>query len=304
MTQKINKILAGCFIALSLALISSIAMAASVPGRIVGADVKMRKAPGTSSGIITKLTNSNVSVVDKSNGWYKISFNKKTGWVSGKNLKLLTGKGTITSNGVNFRKSAGTAGKVISVLKKNTSVQVLDSVKGWNKVKIGSKVGYVSSKFVKATGSAGNAAPAKTSRSASVSVFSISDVSDDNTVSDVINYAKEFVGVRYVYGGTTPNSGFDCSGFIGYVYKKFGVKLNRTAASMYSNGVKVSKTTLKAGDLLFFDASARRGSGEIDHAGIYLGGNTFIHASSSNGEVRIQKLSEYKGTYIGAKRVF
>jgi cell wall-associated NlpC family hydrolase len=72
---------------------------------------------------------------------------------------------------------------------------------------------------------------------------------------------------------------------------------------MYSNGSKVSKRELQAGDILFFDASSRKASGTIDHAGIYLGSDTFIHASSTNGEVRIQKLSEYRGTYIGSKRV-
>jgi cell wall-associated NlpC family hydrolase len=119
----------------------------------------------------------------------------------------------------------------------------------------------------------------------------------------VVSYAKGFIGVKYVYGGDNPQNGFDCSGLIGYVYKKFSVNLNRSAEAMYSNGTRVSKGELKAGDLLFFDASSRKASGEIDHAGIYLGGDTFIHASSSNGEVRIQKLSEYRGTYIGAKRV-
>ncbi len=118
----------------------------------------------------------------------------------------------------------------------------------------------------------------------------------------VVDYAKEFVGVRYVYGGTSPN-GFDCSGFIGYVYKNFGIKLARSAENMYSNGIKVSRNSLKAGDILFFDASSRNRAGAIDHVGIYLGGDNFIHASSSKGSVRIQKLSQYKGLYIGAKRV-
>ncbi len=118
----------------------------------------------------------------------------------------------------------------------------------------------------------------------------------------VVDYAKEFVGVRYVYGGTSPN-GFDCSGFIGYVYKNFGVKLARSAQNMYSNGKKVPREALKAGDILFFDASSRNRAGAIDHVGIYLGNDNFIHASSSKGSVRIQKLSQYKGLYIGAKRV-
>jgi cell wall-associated NlpC family hydrolase len=189
------------------------------------------------------------------------------------------------------------------------SVEILGTVKGWNKVKIGSKVGYVASKFVTSenitsTDKSIVKSTAKPTAKSSRSMNALDlDVSIENSVeSKVVNYAKEFVGVNYVYGGNSPH-GFDCSGFISYVYKNFGINLNRSAESMYSNGTKVSKSSLKAGDLLFFDASSRKASGAIDHAGIYLGGGRFIHASSSNGEVRIQKLSEYRGTYIGAKRV-
>lgn len=297
MIRKINKVIAGYVLAFSLVFVSTSAMAATIPGKIVGTDIKIRKAPNISAGIITKLSNSSVSVVDKSNGWYKISFNKKIGWVNDDYLKLLTTKGTINANGVNFRVSGSTKGKVISTLKKQTSVEILDTIKGWNKVKIGSKVGYVASKFVTAKNITSTA---KASRSMNALAL---DISNENSVeSKVVNYAKEFVGVNYVYGGNSPH-GFDCSGFIGYVYKNFGVNLNRSAEGMYSNGTRVSKSELKAGDLLFFDASSRKASGAIDHAGIYLGGDRFIHASSSNGEVRIQKLSEYRGTYIGAKRV-
>ncbi len=297
MKQKITKALAGCIIAMIFAFASTAVMAATMPAKVVGTSVKMRKAAATSSSIVTKLTNAKVTVTDYSKGWYKISYNKKTGWVNGNYVKLQSVKGVINANGVNFRKSAGTSSKVISSLKRSTSVQILDVAKGWNKVKIGSKVGYVSSKFVNTS-----SASTKTSRSANVVAFAA--IEDDGSVnSKLIAYAREFEGIRYVYGGTNPQTGFDCSGFVGYVYKKFDVKLNRSAQGMYSNGVRVAKAQLKPGDILFFDASSRKASGQIDHAGIYIGGDTFIHASSSNGKVREQKLSEYRGTYIGAKRV-
>ncbi len=302
MIRKINKVLTGCIIAITLASVSTIAMAAAVPAKIVGVKVNIRKGPKTSSDIITKLSNSRVSVVDKTYAWYKISFNGKTGWVNDNYLKLIPTNGTINANGVNFRKSASTSGIIIKSLKKQPSIQILDTINGWNKIKVGSQVGYVSSKFVVVNSSTAKSTSLKTSRSmATVSLTANND--DDSVYSKVIDYAKEFNGVKYVYGGDNPHIGFDCSGFIGYVYKKFGVTLNRSAEAMYSNGTRVSKSQLKAGDLLFFDASSRKASGAIDHAGIYLGGDTFIHASSSNGEVRIQKLSEYRGTYIGAKRV-
>ncbi len=295
MTGKITKVLVGCIFAFSFVLVCSVAMAASQAGQIQGTSVNVRKDPNTSASVITKLSNERVAVLDKSSGWYKISFEGKTGWVSNDYIKVLTTKGSINANGVNFRESASTDSKVISSLKKGTSIQILDTLTEWHKIKVGSKVGYVSKKFVS---SAANST--KTSRSTEAATFV--DDGDDSQIGRVIAYAKQFIGVRYVYGGKSP-SGFDCSGFVGYVFKKFGVSLNSSASSMYSNGVRVSKTTLRAGDLLFFDASSRKSAGAIDHVGIYLGNNQFIHASTSKGKVLIQSLSEYRGTYIGAKRV-
>lgn len=299
MSDKVSKIIVGFIFSFAFVLVCQLAMAASQPAQIQGTKVNVRTSPNTSSGIITKLSNSGVSIVDKSNSWYKISFSGKTGWVNSDYIKALTIKGEINSNGVNFRQSASTSGKIISSLSKGTDIEILDTLSGWHKVKFNSKIGYIADKFVVAAGTT-----VKTSRSTTAVTKQLEavDVSDDSVAKKVIAYAKKLVGVPYVYGGSSP-SGFDCSGFIGYVFNNFGIKLNRSAASMYSNGKKVSKNALKAGDLLFFDASSRKASGEIDHAGIYLGNDLFIHASSSNGEVKIQSLSEYPGTYIGARRV-
>jgi cell wall-associated NlpC family hydrolase len=294
MYLKISKVLVACVFAFSLVLVCSVAMAASQSAKIVGTKVNIRTSPNTSAGIVTKLSNSSVSIIDKVDGWYKISFNGKTGWVSSDYIKVLSKKATINADGVNFRSSANTDAKVIDTLSKGTRVEILDTKSGWHKVKVGSKVGYVASKFVTSAKSS-----VKTSRSITAEAF---DASDDSQGNDVTSYAKRYVGVRYVYGGKSPN-GFDCSGFVGYVYRHFGVSLNSSAESMFSNGVRVSKSGLRAGDLLFFDAAARKSAGEIDHVGIYLGGDKFIHASTSNGRVLIQSLSGYHGTYIGAKRV-
>lgn len=299
MTGKISKVLVGCIFAFTLVLICSVAMAASQPAQIIGTKVNVRSTPDTSSSIVTKLSNSRVSVVEKSDGWCKISFSGKTGWVSSDYIKVLAVKGMINANGVNFRETDSTSGKVIDSLKQGTSVEILDTLSGWHKVKVGSKTGYIVTKFVTIADTA-----VKSSRSTTAVTLTETDVddSDNSLVSKVIDYAKKYVGVRYVYGGKSPK-GFDCSGFVGYVYEEFGVKLNNSSASMYSNGTKVSKSALKAGDILFFDASSRKASGVIDHVGIYMGGNKFIHASTSNRKVIIQSLSEYHGKYIGARRV-
>ena len=112
--------------------------------------------------------------------------------------------------------------------------------------------------------------------------------------SDVCSYAKKYLGSSYVYGGTSP-SGFDCSGFTQYVYKNFGVSLNRTAESQASNGTAVSKSNLQAGDLVIFTS----------HVGIYLGDGTFIHAANPKKGVVITSMSDsyYTKNYITARRV-
>lgn len=299
MSGKISKIITGFIFSFALFLVSPAVMATAQPAQIQGTKVNVRTSPNTSSAIITKLSNTRVSVVDKSNSWYKISFSGKTGWVNSDYIKVLTLKGEINANGVNFRQSANTSSKMLDTLSKGTNVEVLDTLSGWHKVKVNSKIGYIADQFI---ASAGTVAKSSRSTTAVTKPLEAVDASDDSVAKKVIAYAKQLAGVPYVYGGSSP-SGFDCSGFIGYVFKNFGIKLNRSAADMYLNGKKVSKNALKAGDLLFFDASARKASGQIDHAGIYLGNDQFIHASSSNGKVRIQKFSEYPGTYIGARRV-
>ena len=115
--------------------------------------------------------------------------------------------------------------------------------------------------------------------------------------SAVISTAKSFMGVPYVWGGTTP-SGFDCSGYIQYVLGKNGISVPRTAAEQYKVGTSVSKSNLRTGDLVFFTTYKEGPS----HLGFYLGEGKFIHASSSKG-VTISSLSSdyYSSRYIGAK---
>ena len=113
----------------------------------------------------------------------------------------------------------------------------------------------------------------------------------------LINYAKSLIGVPYQWGGTTP-SGFDCSGFIYYVFQKSqGITLPRTTALLYSNtGLKVSSPS--KGDLVFFNTD---GSG-VSHVGIYIGNNQFIHASSSKGIIITDMDNSYWAPkYLGAK---
>jgi len=121
---------------------------------------------------------------------------------------------------------------------------------------------------------------------------------------DVLFRALGLVGTPYRYGGNTPDSGFDCSGLIGYVYHDAaGITLPRSTRELIAlPGAYIKRDELAAGDLLFFATSGR---GKVSHAGIYVGEGRFVHAPSSGGTVRLDSLSAryWQNSYLNAKRV-
>lgn len=118
----------------------------------------------------------------------------------------------------------------------------------------------------------------------------------------VVDLSRSLLGIRYRWGGTSPKSGFDCSGFISYVAKSMDVELPRTSFEMFRVGQPVPRDQLRPGDLVFFNTYAAGAS----HAGIYLGNGQFIHANSTGGRVRITDLESayYARRYLGARRIF
>lgn len=118
-------------------------------------------------------------------------------------------------------------------------------------------------------------------------------------VKELLAYAKQWLGVPYRYGGSTPQA-FDCSGFTAYVYQYFGYRLPHSSVGQAQLGVGVSKDQLAPGDLLFFNTVGTR----ISHVGIYLGEGIFIHASSGKGQVTTSCLNRayYEKRYVCARR--
>ena len=113
----------------------------------------------------------------------------------------------------------------------------------------------------------------------------------------VVSIALQYLGVPYVWGGSSPSTGFDCSGFIMYVFAQVGVSLPHHAASQYAYGVPVPREQLAPGDLVFFDG--------LGHAGIYIGGGQFVHAPHTGDVVKISSIYEswYASTWVGGRRL-
>ena len=148
----------------------------------------------------------------------------------------------------------------------------------------------------------------KKSNSKKSTKYSIKDIIFSGTNSKksmkIIKLAKNKLGRRYVWGAVGQKNTFDCSGLTSYVCKKNGIKIPRRAIEQSKYGKYVSRKDLKPGDLIFFDTSKRR-KGYVNHVGIYLGNNKFIHASSAKKKVVITSLNKnfYSQRFKGGRRV-
>jgi len=110
----------------------------------------------------------------------------------------------------------------------------------------------------------------------------------------VVRYARTFVGVHYRYGGESPRTGFDCSGFVRFVYRHFGIDLPHYSVAQFGLGRRVARGGLRPGDLVFFSG--------LGHVGMYVGKGRFIHAPRTGRTVTVQPLAAH-GRYVGARRI-
>lgn len=119
---------------------------------------------------------------------------------------------------------------------------------------------------------------------------------------NTLDRALDFIGIRYKRGGSSPETGFDCSGFVSYIYNEtLGLVLPHNAKAISEEGERVEKTDLKPGDLVFFNTMRRA----FSHVGIYLGDNLFVHAPRSGARVRIEDMTDryWSRRFNGARRV-
>lgn len=233
--------------------------------------------------------------------------------------------GYVSTDGLRVRKGPSTDTEEITSLSKNDKVEIIGQTGKWYKINLDGEIGYVSAKYISDTKVADT-----TSRSGNTlkneQVLEQTEQKQEETPivgetpiveetpkenapstsgttgASVVEYAKKYLGYKYVSGGASPEKGFDCSGFTLYVYKHFGISLNRTSGAQINNGVAIEKSDLQPGDLVLFNNDANT---KIGHVGIYVGDGNFIHASNPSDGVKITTLTSgyYHKRYVGARRV-
>lgn len=270
------------------------ASSVSGTGTVNGTGVRLRSGPGTSYAILGSYdTGAAMTVTGESGDWYKVSCNGKSGYIYKTYLTLggstaaSSGSFTVTAisdtaataiSAVHMRSGPATSYTSQRVLSAGTSVTITGESGSWYRVAYNGSVGYVYKTYLSTSSSASSSEGAR-----------------------IVAEAKKYLGVPYVYGGTS-TSGFDCSGFVYYVYRQCGYSITRTSTAQNGNGTYVSRDSLQPGDIIIFYNSAMSA---IGHSGIYIGDGQFIHASSGSGKVVISSLSStyYNSHYYSARRV-
>ena len=292
-------------------------------GFTTGSGLRLRSTASTSGAVIDSANkNEAVVILEKSGDWYKVIYDLQEGYMHGGYLTVSStenaelGYGKVNTTKVNLRSGPGTSHGVVDTASKGEKAYIIGINNGWYRVIYGQHVCYVRSDYLDLTETPyENRSSAKSpkfyrggkSLGTEPSAAALNGTSSSAkpgsakvTGDEIVAKAKQYLGVPYKYGGTSP-SGFDCSGFVYYVFRNLGININRTQANMYAQGTPVKKSDLKPGDLVFFQNTYKAG---ISHVGIYVGNGQFIHSPSSGKVVSYANLnsSYYTSHYYGAAR--
>ena len=195
--------------------------------------------------------------------------------------------GITTASVLNVRSGPGTDYQVLGQFRRGSYVDVAAVQPGWIRVSFRDGYAYLSSDFVMV-------------RTGPIPARSIDTY---GTAAQVVEFAKRYLGTPYRWGGTTP-AGFDCSGFMLYIFRNFGVTLNRVAHDQRRNGTPVARADLRPGDMVFF--YPRAGATTVSHVGLYVGGGYMIHSPSTGNVVRFTSINSANrvSRFAGARRIF
>lgn len=252
---------------------------------ISSGNLNIRQEASTDSEVVGILTNHNAcELLEDAGDWYKVTSGKVTGYVS--KQYLVTGAeaeaiaqqeiktvATVNTETLNVRADKSTEAAVLSQVGNSEAFTVNSIADGWVEISVDDSVGYISQDYV-------------TVAQALPTAKTIEQVKYGDGVSDVrasvVSYALQFVGNRYVWGGTSLEKGVDCSGFTMRILGKYGISLPHSSKAQPSYGTKISASEAKPGDLFFY------GSGRsISHVAIYIGNGQIVHASNKRDGIKV-----------------
>ena len=247
--------------------------------------VYVRKSASTGCKAIGKLHRGSAgTILGKKGAWVKISSGSLKGYVKKEYLatgadaeKLAEKYGTkyaVLKKGtsvLNVREEKNTSSDIVTQLPEGKRYTVKSENADWCKVKVKGKSGYVAKEYVHKKYGFKEAKSLKKKTKETVRSYA-----SENKAESLISYAKQFIGNKYVWGGTSLTNGTDCSGFTLRVFQKFGYSLPRTSAEQAGCGSSVKLSELKPGDLVFY----KRG-GRVHHVAIYIGGGQIVHAAGA-----------------------
>lgn len=246
---------------------------------VVDGNLNVRQTPGMDGAVVGKMTNyAACEIIGEENGWYKITSGNLEGYVSAE--YIITGEEalivaqdeaklmvTVTTETLNVRKGPSTDTSKITTVSKDADLYVLEVLDGWIKIQLDNNEGYISSEYVNIN--------KKLKTGDTLKELQYGEGISETRV-NLVNFALQYVGNRYVWGGESLTYGVDCSGFTMKVYEQFGVYLPHYSGSQPGYGTRISASEAKPGDLFFYASGSR-----IDHVAIYIGNGQIVHAASS-----------------------
>lgn len=256
--------------------------------------LNVRKEPGEDQELAGKMPkNAGCEILGTEGDWTKIKSGKVVGYVKSEYLlegaearakadEVATNMAVCNSGGLYVRSEPNTNCPILTQIAEGEELEVVEVLEGWVKIMLDDEEAYVSAEYVDV---------AKRLEKA----VTITEVKYGEGVSDVrvdlVNYAKQFLGNPYVWGGTSLTKGADCSGFVQSIFRQYGVSLPRTSGAQSGVGTKISLSEAKPGDLIFYAKN-----GTVNHVAIYIGGGQVIHASNPRTGIKISNAT-YRTPY-------
>lgn len=254
----------------------------------VEGELNVREQPGTEAKVVGRMARDAVcEVLAEEDGWAHIRSGKVEGYVSAEYLmtgldailragELVQTVAVVNASGLNVREEPDIRSKVLALKSSGAELEYLETLDGWVKVLIDGQEAYVSAEYV-------------TVEDRLQTALTMTEILYGVGVSDVrvelVEFAKQFLGNPYVWGGSSLTNGTDCSGFTMSVYRHFGVKLPHYTNSQAECGTEITASELRPGDIIFY----ANDSGVINHVSLYIGNGQVIHASNPKTGIKISQ---------------